>query len=251
MLTKHKTDALLTIAGVLSDLQRVIGSLPFARDEGSLLCVEWGEHQCPNAYATQPAPAGSICFLEKARKSLNLFMDHLEYIREIDDRNSVWKIKVPGESGFTWYRRPRSSKSKREANLSQHSKPGSTIENAGKDQLRQRTGEEEHQDRCVDLLSRSFRKDRRRYFAFAHPSFQSARSKRISAVSNTIWKTGESYKAGLPPFLIFCRPTESPVILLIVSIAFSSKDPVILDHTILQRKFRLAAAWVNSPRGLL
>ena len=76
-------------------------------------------------------PRSEVYAFWRKLENLNLFMQHVESIREIDDKTSSWKIRIPGGLGVLQWE-AEIVKEEEDKEISWQSKPGSSIENVGK-----------------------------------------------------------------------------------------------------------------------
>lgn len=130
MLTKHRADALLTIAGGYLVYRGLSGHCPL-REMKDRSFSATGENINVRTHVLVNRPRHEVYAFWRNLENLSLFMEHVEYIREIDDRNSVWKIRIPGDlASLEW--EAEIVKEEEGSEISWHSKPGSSIENAGK-----------------------------------------------------------------------------------------------------------------------
>ncbi|HEY4335945.1 MAG TPA: SRPBCC family protein [Puia sp.] len=130
MLKKHKTDALLTVAGGFLIYRGLSGHCPL-RSLKDRSFASTGENINVRTHVLVNRPREEVYAFWRKLENLNLFMEHVEHIREIGDRLSTWKIKIPGGLGsLEW--EAEIVKEEEGSEISWHSKPGSSIENAGK-----------------------------------------------------------------------------------------------------------------------
>jgi uncharacterized membrane protein len=130
MLRKHKTDALITMAGGYLIYRGLSGHCPLRSLKHRSLAGS-GHNINVRTHVLVNRPREEVYSFWRKLENLNLFMEHVEHIREIDDHTSSWKVKIPGGLGsLEW--EAEIVKEEEGSEISWQSKPGSEIENAGK-----------------------------------------------------------------------------------------------------------------------
>ncbi len=130
MTKRHKTDALVALAGGYLLYRGISGHCPLSAWKDQHLAPT-GRNINVRTHVLINRPREEVYAFWRKLENLNLFMQHVESIREIDDKTSSWKIKVPGLPGsLEWQAEIVKEEEGRE--ISWQSQPGSSIENAGK-----------------------------------------------------------------------------------------------------------------------
>lgn len=130
MMKKHKTDALLALAGGYLIYRGVSGHCPLSSLKDRHF-ASTGRNINVRTHVLVNRPRSEVYSFWRKLENLNLFMEHVEDIREMDDKTSSWKIKIPGLPGsLEWEAEIVKEEEGRE--ISWQSRPGSSIDNAGK-----------------------------------------------------------------------------------------------------------------------
>jgi uncharacterized membrane protein len=130
MMKKHKTDALLALAGGYLLYRGISGHCPLSALKDQHLAPT-GRNINVRTHVLVNRPRSEVYAFWRKLENLNLFMQHVESIRETGDKTSSWKIRIPGLPGsLEWKAEIVKEEPGRE--ISWQSQPGSSIENAGK-----------------------------------------------------------------------------------------------------------------------
>jgi uncharacterized membrane protein len=127
---RHKADALLALAGGYLIYRGVSGHCPLSALKDRHLAPT-GRNINVRTHVLVNRPRSEVYAFWRKLENLNLFMEHVENIREIDYKTSSWKIKIPGAWGsLEWKAEIVKEDDGRE--ISWQSQPGSSVENVGK-----------------------------------------------------------------------------------------------------------------------
>lgn len=130
MMKKHKTDAVLAVAGGYLLYRGISGHCPLSALKDQHLAAT-GRNINVRTHVLVNRPKEEVYRFWRKLENLNLFMQHVESIRETSDKSSSWKIKIPGlPASLEWEAEIVKEEEGRE--ISWQSRPGSSIENAGK-----------------------------------------------------------------------------------------------------------------------
>jgi uncharacterized membrane protein len=127
---KHKAGALLALAGGYLTYRGISGHCPLYSLRDRRLAPD-GRNINVRTHVVVSRPRDVVYAFWRKLENLNLFMEHVQKIRELDDKRSSWTIKIPG--GFPslqW--EAEIVKEEEGKEISWQSAPGSSIENAGK-----------------------------------------------------------------------------------------------------------------------
>lgn len=125
---KHKVNSLLLLGGGYLLYRAVSGHCPITaalkrRDRP-------GANVNIRTYVIVNRPREDVYAFWRRLENWPLFMRHLENVDELDDRTSVWKLKMPGMGDIRW--EAKIVKDEKDEELSWHSVEGAPLESTGK-----------------------------------------------------------------------------------------------------------------------
>ncbi|MHA4809399.1 YgaP-like transmembrane domain [Flavitalea flava] len=136
VMKKNKKETLLALAGGYLVYRGISGHCPVYSLREHRLSAKGpdgstGHNINVRAQVVVNRPRKEVYAFWRKLENLNLFMEHVENIREIDDKKSTWMVKIPGGLGtINW--EAEIVKEEEDRELSWISQPGASIENAGK-----------------------------------------------------------------------------------------------------------------------
>jgi uncharacterized membrane protein len=130
VIRRHKADTILALAGGYLAYRGISGHCPLSSLRDRQLAPN-GRNINVRAYVVVNRPRDAVYAFWRKLENLNLFMQHVENIRAIDDKTSSWTIKIPGGlHSVKW--EAEIVKEEEGKEISWLSKSGASIENAGK-----------------------------------------------------------------------------------------------------------------------
>lgn len=130
VMSRRKKEAFLALAGGYLAYRGISGHCPLYSLRDRRFAPE-GRNINVRAHVVVSRPRDAVYAFWRKLENLNLFMQHVEDIREIDDKTSSWTIKIPGGlHSLQW--EAEIVKEEEGKEISWLSKPGASIENAGK-----------------------------------------------------------------------------------------------------------------------
>ncbi len=110
---KNKSAALLGLAGGFLLYRGLSGHCALSALKDRHLAAT-GRNINVRTHVLVNRPRQEVYRFWRKLENLNLFMQHVESIRETGDKGSSWKIKIPGVPGSPWNGRRRSSRKRKE-----------------------------------------------------------------------------------------------------------------------------------------
>lgn len=127
---RHKIDSLLLLGGSYLLYRAVSGHCPIAATLRGKPSADASSSVNIRTSVIVNKPRADVYVFWRRLENWPLFMRHLENVDELDGRNSVWRLKMPGMDQIRW--EATIVKEVKDAELSWHSIPGAAIESTGK-----------------------------------------------------------------------------------------------------------------------